>query len=243
MKKAPPKKNKTGLASFGNKRRETVWVKAKKSRSESSRQWLQRQLNDPYVMAAKEQNFRSRAAFKIIQIDEKFNLLRSGMRVVDLGAAPGGWTQVVAKKIGKQSKLIALDILPMAPLPGAKIIQMDFLADEAPQKLKSMLGGQADLVLSDMAPPTTGHSGTDHIRIMMLAENAVQFAIEVLAPGGVFVCKFFQGGAERDLLTKLKQNFTKVRHSKPPASRAESSETYLVAQGFHGGRAKDPVTG
>ncbi len=215
-----------------SRRRETVWVKAKKSRSESSRQWLQRQLNDPYVAAAKEQGYRSRAAFKIMQIDEQIRLLRPGLRVVDLGAAPGGWSQVVADKIGKQGKLVALDILPMEPLEGVQILQLDFLADDAPDKLKKVLGGQADLVLSDMAPSTTGHARTDHIRIMAMAEVAAYFAVEVLAPGGAFVCKLFQGGAEKDVLAMLKKHFAKVRHVKPPASRAESSETYLVAQGF-----------
>jgi 23S rRNA (uridine2552-2'-O)-methyltransferase len=189
-------------------------------------------LNDPYVAAAQEQGFRSRAAFKLLQLHEKFGLLRPGLRVVDLGAAPGGWTQVTAQAIGKKSKLIALDILPMQPIDGAEIVQMDFTLDDAPDKLKSMLGGDADLVLSDMAPNTTGHAGTDHIRIMALAEMAVVFAVDVLAPGGAFVCKFFQGGAEREILDLLKKHFAKVRHAKPAASRAESAETYLVAQGF-----------
>jgi 23S rRNA (uridine2552-2'-O)-methyltransferase len=155
------------------------------------------------------------------------------MRVLDLGAAPGGWTQVTAKIIGaKKSKLVALDILPILPIEGAEILQMDFLADDAPEKIKALMGGPADLVLSDMSPNTTGHPGTDHIRIVALAEMAAHFAVDILAPGGAFVCKFFQGGAEKETLTLLKQHFAKTRHAKPLASRAESSETYLVAQGF-----------
>jgi 23S rRNA (uridine2552-2'-O)-methyltransferase len=216
-----------------SRRRVAVRVKAKNTRSESSRQWLQRHLNDPYVAAAQEEGYRSRAAYKLLQLDEKFKILRPGMRVVDLGAAPGGWTQVTAKAIAKKgSRLIALDILPMAPVEGALILQMDFMADDAPEKLKELLGGPADLVLSDLAPNTTGHAGTDHIRIMALAEMAAHFAVDVLAPGGAFVCKFFQGGAEREVLNLLKERFAKTKHAKPPASRSESSETYLVAQGF-----------
>jgi 23S rRNA (uridine2552-2'-O)-methyltransferase len=223
-----------GLGDIVSRRRPAVRVKAKNTRSESSRQWLQRHLNDPYVAAAQEEGYRSRAAFKLLQIDEKFKILKPGLRVVDLGAAPGGWTQVTVKIIGKKKggKLVALDILPMQPVEGAEFIQMDFMADDAPEKLKELLGGPADLVLSDMAPNTTGHAGTDHIRVMALAEMAAQFAIEVLAPGGAFVCKFFQGGAEREVLNMLKEHFAKTKHAKPPASRSESSETYLVAQGF-----------
>ncbi len=221
-----------GLGGVASRRRAAVRVKAKATRSESSRQWLQRQLNDPYVAAAKDEGYRSRAAFKLLQLDEQFRLLRPGMRVVDLGAAPGGWTQVVAAESGAKGKLIAIDILPMGAIEGAEILHMDFLADDAPDKLKALLQGPADLVLSDMAPSTTGHSGTDHIRVMALAEAAAQFALEVLAPGGAFVCKFFQGGAEKQLLDQLRKNFAKVKHAKPAASRSGSSETYLVAQGF-----------
>lgn len=222
-----------GLGDVASRRRKAVRVKAKKQRSESSRQWLQRHLNDPYVAAATAEGYRSRAAFKLLQLDEKFGLLKPGQRVVDLGAAPGGWTQVTAKAIGKKgSKLIALDLLPIQPIEGVSILQMDFTSDDAPEKLKALLGGPADLVLSDMAPNTTGHAATDHIRIMALAEMAAVFALDVLAPGGAFVCKFFQGGAERDILNLLKLHFAKIRHAKPAASRAESSETYLVAQGF-----------
>jgi 23S rRNA (uridine2552-2'-O)-methyltransferase len=224
--------NHRGLGGIASRRREAVRVKAKRQRSESSRQWLQRHLNDPYVAASKEDGYRSRSAYKLLQLDEKFKLLRPGLRVVDLGAAPGGWSQVTAKKMLTKGKIIALDILPMDPLPGVTILQMDFLSGDAPEKLKLALRGQADLVLSDLAPSTTGHSSTDHIRIMAMTEVAAQFAVEVLAPGGTFVCKFFQGGAEKNLLNQLKKDFVKVKHAKPAASRAESSETYLVAQGF-----------
>ncbi len=226
------KKNNGGLGDVASRRRKAVRVKARTNRTESSRQWLQRHLNDPYVAAAREKGYRSRAAFKIVQLDEKFGLFKPGMRIIDLGAAPGGWSQVAIKKIGKSGKLVALDILPMEPIKGVDFIQMDFMDDRAPDKLKEMLGGPADLVLSDMAPNTTGHPGTDHIRIMALTEMAAHFAVDVVAPKGAFVCKFFQGGAERDVLTFLKNHFVKTRHAKPEASRAESSETYLVAQGF-----------
>jgi 23S rRNA (uridine2552-2'-O)-methyltransferase len=221
-----------GLGGIASRRREAVRVRAKKQRSESSRRWLQRQLNDPYVAAAQKEGYRARAAYKLLQLDEQFRLLRPGLRVVDLGAAPGGWSQVVVQKIGRKGKLVALDILPIEPIAGAEILQMDFFADDAPEKLKALLNGPADLVLSDLAPNTTGHAGTDHIRVIALAEAAGEFALEVLAPGGAFVCKFFQGGAEKILLDQLKKNFTKVKHAKPPASRKESSETYLVAVGF-----------
>ncbi len=231
------KDDKNNLTSLGDnrvasRRRKAVRVRAKKNRTESSRRWLQRHLNDPFVSAAKEEGFRSRAAFKLLQLDNKFKLLAPGMRIVDLGAAPGGWSQVAAKNVGKKGKIVALDILPMEPIAGIDFVQMDFLDASAPEKLKELLGGPADLVLSDMAPNTTGHPRTDHIRIMALTELAAQFAIDILAPEGAFVCKFFQGGAERDILNLLKHHFAKKRHAKPEASRAESSETYLVAQGF-----------
>lgn len=221
-----------GIGGAATKRRETVRVKTAKKRSKSSAQWLARQLNDPYVAAAKEDGYRSRAAYKIIQLDEKFKLFRTGQRVVDLGAAPGGWTQIASKRIGTKGKLIAIDILEMDPIPGATILHMDFLTHEADVKLKEALGGEADIVISDMAPSTTGHAGTDHIRIMDMAENAAQFAVEVLAENGTFVCKLFQGGAEKTLLDLLRKHFAKVRHAKPPASRQDSSESYIVAQGF-----------
>ncbi|MER2520146.1 MAG: RlmE family RNA methyltransferase [Bdellovibrionales bacterium] len=221
-----------GLGGIASRRRDAVRVKAKSQRSESSRQWLLRQLNDPYVAAAKDEGYRSRAAFKLLQLDEKFHFLKNDMRVVDLGAAPGGWSQVVAQKLAGRGKIIALDLLPIKPIEGAECLEMDFLSDDAPERIKELLNGPADLVLSDMAPSTTGHARTDHIRIMTLAEAAALLAHDVLAPGGTFVCKFFLGGAEKELLDRLKQDFKTVRHAKPPASRAESSETYLVAQGF-----------
>ena len=230
-----------GLGDIASRRRVAVRVKAKSRRSESSRQWLQRHLNDPYVAAAQEAGYRSRAAFKLLQLNEKFDLLKPGMRVLDLGAAPGGWSQVAAKVIGVDGKtakgkaggkLVALDILPMDPIAGVAFLEMDFTLEDAPEKLKALMGGPADLVLSDMSPNTTGHPGTDHIRIMALAELAAHFAVDILAPGGAFVCKFFQGGAEKDTLNLLKKHFAKTRHAKPLASRAESSETYMVAQGF-----------
>jgi 23S rRNA (uridine2552-2'-O)-methyltransferase len=221
-----------GLGGIASRRRMAVRVKAKTQRSESSRKWLQRQLNDPYVAAAQKEGYRSRAAYKLLQLDEQFRLLRLGLSVVDLGAAPGGWSQVAAQKIGAKGRLIAIDILAMEPIGGAEILHLDFFAEDAPDKLKALLKGQADLVLSDLAPSTTGHAGTDHIRVMALAEAAIQFAMEVLAPGGAFVCKFFQGGAEKKLLEELRRNFSKVKHAKPAASRQQSSETYLVAQGY-----------
>lgn len=227
-----------GLAGIASKRRSAVRVHATSQRSDSSRKWLERQLNDPYVAAAKKDGYRSRAAYKLLQIDDQFHILHLGQRVVDLGAAPGGWSQVALKIIGPKGKLVALDILPVEDIPGAHILEMDFLADNAPDRLKKILKGQADLVLSDMAHSTTGHAGTDHIRVMALAEAAAQFATEVLAPGGVFVCKFFQGGSQKVLIDQLRHNFTKVKYSKPAASRTKSSESYLVAMGFgqHAGR-------
>lgn len=215
-----------------------VRVKTARKRSHSSTQWLERQLNDPYVAEAKRLGYRSRAAFKLIQLDEKFRLLAPGRRVVDLGAAPGGWTQIAVERVKPEAtgaKVVGLDILPMEPIAGATLLEADFLDPEAPERLRAALGGGADLVLSDMAAPTTGHPGTDHLRIMALAETAYDFAAEVLAPGGAFVCKLFQGGADRVLLDRLKRDFAGVRHAKPPASRPESSETYVVAQGFRGG--------
>lgn len=212
-------------------------VKTAGKRKSSSTRWLQRQLNDPYVAEARKQGYRSRAAFKLLQLDEKVTLLRRGQRIVDLGAAPGGWTQVAvarAKSDAGGGKVVALDYLEMDPIPGATILQLDFLEPDAPAQLKAALGGGADLVLSDMAAPTTGHPATDHVRIMGLAEAAAAFASEVLAPGGAFVCKLFQGGAEKTLLAQLKRDFAKVRHAKPEASRPDSSETYLVATGFRG---------
>ncbi len=219
-----------------------VRVKTAKQRTPSSAAWLARQLNDPYVAEAKRLGYRSRAAFKLIELDERFHLLKRGARIVDLGAAPGGWTQIAAQRVGAEAgrgkegrgKLVAADILPMEPVPGAIVLQQDFLDEKAPGEIIAALGGPADLVLSDMAAPTTGHAATDHLRIVALAEAAYEFAKEVLAPGGAFVAKIFQGGAEGDLLAGLKRDFTTVRHAKPPASRTESAEVYVIAQGFRG---------
>jgi len=207
-----------------------VAVRTTRGRSAGSQRWLARQLNDPYVAAAKAQGFRSRAAFKLIELDERFGLIRPAARVVDLGAAPGGWTQVAVQR--GAAHVVALDLLAMDPLPGATVLHGDFSEPVAVAQVVAALGGKADLVLSDMAPNTTGHTATDHIRIMALAEAALDFAVEVLAEGGAFVAKVFQGGSERDMLTRLKQSFASVRHAKPPASRKESSELYVVAQGF-----------
>ena len=220
-------------------------VKTAGKRKSSSTRWLQRQLNDPYVAEAKRQGYRSRAAFKLLQIDEKFSLLRAGQRIVDLGAAPGGWTQIAvarAKPGPGGGQVVALDYLEMDAVPGATILKVDFLEPDAPDRLKAALGGPADLVLSDMAAPTTGHAATDHLRIMALAEAAALFATEVLAPGGAFVCKLFQGGAEKTLLDMLKRDFARVRHAKPAASRPDSTESYLVATGFRGAPDKERQT-
>lgn len=210
----------------------TSRVKTAKGRKTSSTLWLKRQLNDPYVDKAQKMGYRSRAAFKLLEIDEKAHILKPGLRVVDLGAAPGGWCQVAYEKRCKP--IVAIDLLAVDDLPGVDFIQMDFMEDEAPQKLKDMLGGPADLVLSDMAPNTIGHRQTDHIRIMAVVEAAYYFALEVLVPGGAFVAKVFQGGAEGELMAEMNKRFEKVRHIKPPASRKESSEQYLVATGFKG---------
>lgn len=220
-------------------RRAAVRVKTRDKRSVSSARWLERHLNDPYVAEATKRGYRSRAAFKLLQLDEKYKFLSPGKRVVDLGAAPGGWTQVAVEKVRSNRgdwKVVGLDILPMDPVPGAITMEQDFLEDEAPGLLKAALGGQADVVLSDMAAPTIGHPATDHLRIMGLVEVAYHFAEEVLAQGGTFIAKVFQGGTEREMLNKLKRDFASVRHFKPAASRPESSESYIVALGFRGGR-------
>ena len=218
----------------GGARRLSVRVKTAKRRSASSARWLQRQLNDPYVGEAGRQGYRSRAAFKLVQLDDKLKLLRPGARVVDLGAAPGGWSQVAAARIAPGGQVVAIDLLPLEPIAGVELLEGDFLEASAPVRLEAALGGPADLVLSDMAAPATGHAKTDHLRIMGLAEAALDFAEQVLAPGGGFVAKVLQGGAERDLLDRLKRGFAKVRHVKPPASRKESAELYVVATGFKG---------
>jgi 23S rRNA (uridine2552-2'-O)-methyltransferase len=218
-------------------RPKAVRVHTARRRSHSSTQWLQRQLNDPYVAEAKRRGYRSRAAFKLLQLEEKFHLLKPGLRIVDLGCAPGGWLQVAAERIGAEAgkgRLVGIDFLPTEPVPGAEILQLDFLAPDAPERLRAALAGPADLVLSDMAAPTTGHAATDHLRIVALAEAAYEFAAEVLAPGGGLIAKVFQGGTEGTLLAALKRDFASVRHAKPPASRTESAETYVVATGFRG---------
>jgi 23S rRNA (uridine2552-2'-O)-methyltransferase len=209
-------------------------LRTAKGRSTASQRWLSRQLNDPYVQAAKARGLRSRAAFKLIELDQKFRLLKPGLRVVDLGAAPGGWTQVALQTVGERGRVVALDLLPMDPVPGATVLQGDFQEEEAERAVEAALDGQADLVLSDMAPNTTGHGATDHLRIIALAELALDFACRVLSPGGAFVAKVFQGGSEKELLGQLKRNFAEVRHAKPPASRKDSSELYVVATGFRG---------
>ncbi len=211
-------------------------------RSHSSTLWLERQLNDPYVAEAKRLGYRSRAAFKLIQLDDRFGFLLPGKRVIDLGAAPGGWTQVAVGRClpvgGKQGRVVGIDLTPMEAIPGAELLTGDFLSDDAAQRLKAALGGAADVVLCDMAAPATGHAQTDHLRIMGLAEAAHAFAREVLRPGAVFVTKVLQGGASRDLLLALKRDFAEVRHVKPAASRADSAEIYVVAKGFRGGDSK-----
>lgn len=208
----------------------------------SSREWLQRHLNDPYVQASKRDGWRSRAAYKLIEIDDKYAILKPGQRVIDLGAAPGGWSQVAAERVrsaasdGKVGQVAAIDYLAFDPIAGVGILELDFTDVGAEDKLKALLrDGRADAVLSDMAAPTTGHTKTDHLRIMDLAETAYAFAAEVLTPGGAFVCKVFQGGSEGELLKALKRDFAVVRHVKPPASRAESAELYVVATGFRCG--------
>jgi 23S rRNA (uridine2552-2'-O)-methyltransferase len=205
-------------------------VKTAKGRTASSQRWLERQLNDPYVREAQRVGYRSRAAFKLKEIDGKLNLIRRGMTVVDLGAAPGGWCQVAMEK--GAAHVIALDLLPMEPVPGVTFLQMDFMDDDAPEALVAVIGSGADVVLTDMAPNTTGHRGTDHLRIMALAEAAYEFAAQVLKPGGAFVAKVFQGGTENELLQRLKKDFSTVRHIKPPASRKDSAEQFVVATGF-----------
>lgn len=206
-------------------------VKSARGRKNASTRWLQRQLNDPYVAEAQRLGYRSRATFKILEINKKFKILKPGMNVIDLGAAPGGWS-VVAADMG--CNVVALDLLEIDEIPGVHFIQMDFMDNEAPEKLKNALGGPADILLSDMAPNTTGHKQTDHIRIMAVVEAAYEFAREALKPGGTFVAKVFQGGAQNTLLAEMKKDFQTIRHFKPPSSRKESSEQYLVATGFRG---------
>jgi 23S rRNA (uridine2552-2'-O)-methyltransferase len=209
-------------------------VKTANKRSLSSQKWLERQLNDPYVARAKREGYRSRAAYKLLEIDEKYRILKPGQKIVDLGAAPGGWSQIAAKVVGPKGKVVGIDLLPIDPMPGVEFIQLDFLDESAPGKLVEMLGGPADVVMSDMAANTTGHKKTDHLRIIGLAEAAIYFAREILAPGGAFIAKVFQGGTENQLLADLKRDFAVVRHVKPAASRADSAELYVMATGFRG---------
>ena len=213
-------------------------VRTAKRRTASSTRWLERQLNDPYVREAKAAGYRSRAAFKLIELDEKFGILRGSERIVDLGIAPGGWAQVARKKRPKAS-IVGIDLLPTEPIEGVTILEMDFMADEAPGAIMEHLGGAPDLVMSDMAANTVGHKQTDHLRTMGLVETAADFAIQTLAPGGQFLAKVLAGGTDAELLKLLKQNFKTVKHAKPPASRKGSSEWYVVAQGFKGARPED----
>jgi 23S rRNA (uridine2552-2'-O)-methyltransferase len=208
-----------------------VRLKTGKNRSVSSKRWLERQLNDPYVARAKREGMRSRAAYKLAEIDDKHRILKANARVVDLGAAPGGWSEIAAQRVGN-GRVVAIDVLEMAPLPGVAFLQLDFLDPDAPARLKTMLDGPADVVLSDMAANATGHKRTDHLKIMALVEAAAEFAREVLRPGGVFLSKVIQGGTEAALLAGLKRDFASVKHVKPGASRADSAELYLLATGF-----------
>ncbi|HMO30605.1 RlmE family RNA methyltransferase [Enterovirga sp.] len=207
------------------------------NRTPSQRAWLERQLNDPYVARAKREGYRSRAAYKLIEMDDKYRLLKPGGRVVDLGAAPGGWAQVAAARVGRaagRGRVVGIDLLEIDPLPGIDLLMLDFMAPEAPGRLRELLDGEADLVMSDMAANATGHKKTDHLRIMGLAEAAAEFAREVLAPGGAFLAKVLQGGTEGALLADLKRDFAAVRHVKPAASRSDSAELYVLATGFRG---------
>ena len=234
--------SRAGKGPGGGQRQLRQSVKSKAGRTESSRAWLERQLNDPYVAAAKREGFRSRAAYKLKEIDDKHRFLKPGLRVIDLGAAPGGWSQISAERVkaidgkgGKRGQVVAIDYLGMEALPGVAILELDFTDDAAEAQLKALLkDGRADIVLSDMAAPTTGHAKTDHMRIMGLAEMAAHFACDVLEPGGTFLCKVLQGGTERELLDLLKRSFATVRHIKPPASRSQSAELYVLATGFRG---------
>jgi len=222
-----------------------IRVKSAKGRKVSSTIWLERQLNDPYVARARSEGYRSRAAFKIKEMDEKHKLFRKGMRIVDLGAAPGGWSQVAAKAIGSTELnplIVGIDYLEMDPIPGVILLKKDFTEDDAPAQLIAAMGGKkADLVMSDMAWPTTGHRPTDHLRIVHLIEIAAAFALDVLAPNGTFVAKVFQGGTEHELLHMLKRHFKTTMHAKPPSSRQDSAEAYLIAKGFKG--SNDTVAG
>ncbi len=213
-------------------------VKKGGNKTTSQRAWLERQLNDPYVARAKREGYRSRATYKLLEIDDKHRLLKPGGRIVDLGAAPGGWSQIAAERVGRpagKGRVVAIDLLDMDPLPGVDFEKLDFMEERAPERLKDMLGGGADVVMSDMAANATGHKKTDHLKIMGLAEAAAEFARAVLEPGGAFVAKVLQGGTENALLADLKRDFAQVRHLKPAASRSDSAELYVLATGFRGG--------
>ena len=225
---------KKGSISGASGRKLAVRVKTARGRTVGQVRWLERQLNDPYVAEARARGYRSRAAFKLIELDDRLKLIKRGGRIVDLGAAPGGWTQVAVERAGPGATVVGLDISPMDPVPGAEIIHLDFLAEDAPERLKAAMGGEADAVISDMAAPATGHRQTDHMKIMALCEAALDFAQDVLKPGGAFVCKVQRGGTEGQLLQAMKKNFRSVSHVKPPASRADSAEMYVVALGFRG---------
>jgi 23S rRNA (uridine2552-2'-O)-methyltransferase len=219
-----------------------VTVKSAGKRKLSSKLWLERQLNDPYVAQAKRDGWRSRAAYKLIEMDDKYRLLKPGQVVVDLGAAPGGWSQVAARKVGSlegKGKVVAIDLLEMPEIPGVTFTQLDFMDDRAPDMLRDMIDGGVDVVMSDMAANTTGHRKTDQLRIVGLVEAAAAFAAEVLKPGGTFIAKVFQSGADAELLAQVKRDFATVRHVKPAASRQDSSERYLLATGFRGGQVQD----
>ena len=211
-------------------------IRTARGRKASSTRWLERQLNDPYVRRAKAENYRSRAAYKLLELDEKFGLLKGVSAVVDLGIAPGGWSQVVRRR-SSQAQVVGIDLLPTDPLDGVTILHMDFMDEEAPAKLREALGGPADLVLSDMAANTVGHQQTDHLRTMGLVEAGLEFACQVLRPGGAFVAKVLAGGADSSLVAEMKRHYATVKHAKPPASRKDSSEWYVVAQGFKGAPA------
>ncbi|PPR20185.1 MAG: Ribosomal RNA large subunit methyltransferase E [Alphaproteobacteria bacterium MarineAlpha10_Bin3] len=230
-----PRRRKPGGGHVSVSRDQTVTLHRGKGRKASSRRWLERQLNDPYVSEARRRGYRSRAAFKLIELDEKFGLLRKGHRIVDLGAAPGGWTQIALEGVGPSGKVVAIDLSPVDPIGGAIILEGDMRDAATLVRLSDALGGKADIVLSDMAAPATGHAPTDHLRIIGLAEAALNFAEDALAPGGIFVAKVLQGGTERELLDRLKRGFKRVAHAKPEASRKESAEMYVVAIGFRGG--------
>jgi 23S rRNA (uridine2552-2'-O)-methyltransferase len=229
-----------GVEQRGGSRKLAVKLRTAKGRKTASTRWLQRQLNDPYVEEAKRRGYRSRAAFKLIEIDDKYRLLKPGMTVVDLGAAPGGWSQIAAERVGSaegRGQVLAVDLVAIEPLPGVEALALDVSASDAPAAIRAQLkGGRADVVLSDMASPATGHRATDHLRVIALVEAALDLAEDVLKPGGTFLAKVFQGGAGGELVARLKRSFAKVQHVKPKASRPESPEVYVLATGFRGAK-------